>query len=77
METSLIIARELKWVDIKEFSRKISPVQQLTDVMSPLLERSDPEIACSICEEKHKTTTHENAMRCVNIYDNIDSTLIL
>ena len=118
IETGLIIARELKWVDInftvhgllhhsvelivlnggwsigtlseealesnnkfirrylERFSRKISPVQQLADAISRLLESSDPEIlhlqqiikkrvTCRICEEKHNTTNHKNLLKKV------------
>ena len=76
---------------LERFSRKISPVQQLTDAMSRLLERSDPgvlyrqnkikrRIVCNICGAKHKTDNHEKSAgpsEILNLYDETVLKLLL
>ena len=77
---------------LERFSRKTSPIQQLTDTMSRLLERSDPEvlylqrkmkkrIVCNICGLTHLTDNHKNFLGrktvIENSFDELFSKLLL
>ena len=55
---------------LNQYARTSSPILQLTDAMSRLLERSDPsiqhhqreirnQIKCDVCKMKHKTKNHD------------------
>ena len=77
---------------LERFSRKTSPIQQLTDTMSRLLERSDPEVlhlqrktkkrvCCNTCGMKHLTDNHKNYLTrkidIKNSFDELFSKLLL
>ena len=81
-EEALEANNKYVWRYLELFSRKTSPIDQLTDAMNRLLERSHPEIVsnkyemrpkrlCTICgSKKHSTRCHNRAVD-FNAYDRI------
>ena len=74
---------------LEQYAHTISPILQLTDAMSRLLEKSDPtiqyhqkeitnQVKCNKCELKHKTKNHEkyaliSYQTVLNEYDTLES----
>ena len=77
---------------LQQYSRTTSPVLQLTDTLTRLLERSHPEVIehqakfhnknlCAICSGRHKTENHESSAvqnsTCLDMFDSLVSDYIV